>query len=102
MFGFPLLAVSLLAADPKPDASKGNELFDEQCSRCHHADSFDRKVGPGLKFLFAADKLESNGKPVTDANVLEMLNSGGRGMPAFRSTLTEEDKINLIAFLKTI
>ena len=59
-------------------------------------------VGPGLKWLYSKGKLDANGKPVTDANVLEMINRGGKQMPAFKSTLTEEDKSNLLAYLKTL
>jgi len=88
------------AAD-KPDAEKGNEVFDEQCSRCHHAASLERKVGPGLKLLFAKEKLESNGKPVNEANVMEKIEKGGGGMPAFQETLSKDDKADLLAYLKT-
>ena len=94
--------VSLLFAQAKPDASKGNETFDEQCSACHYADSLDTKVGPGLKWLYSKGKLDSNGKAVNDASVLEKVNSGGKSMPAYKTTLTEEDKVNLLAYLKTL
>src|SRR3954463_7790750 len=100
--GFLLIAAGVALAQSKPDASKGNELFDEQCSQCHYADRFDRKSGPGLKWLYSAEKLESNGKPVTDANVLEKLNDGGKGMPAFQTKLSEADKADILAYLKTI
>lgn len=90
------------AAQSRPDASRGNELFDEQCSQCHYSDRFDRKVGPGLKWLYSSDKLESNGQPVNDANVLDKVNRGGKGMPAYQNTLSAEDKANLLAYLRTI
>ena len=97
-----LIALAYAAGEQTPDPSKGNETFDEQCSSCHYADSIDDKVGPGLKWLYSKGKLDANGKPVTDANVLEMINRGGKQMPAFKSTLTEEDKSNLLAYLKTL
>jgi cytochrome c len=80
--------VTVVSAQSKGTPEKGNELFDEQCSSCHNSASVDRKVGPGLKLLFAKPKLESNGKPVTDANVLDKIEKGGNGMPAFKDTLT--------------
>jgi len=96
-------AAALVAQDKeKPDASKGNETFDEQCSSCHYADSLDAKVGPGLKWLYSKGKLDSNGKTVSDATVLEKIDAGGKGMPAFKTTLSEDDKRNLIAYLKTL
>jgi cytochrome c2 len=101
-----LVPVAVIGQDkPKvehqADVEKGNEVFDEQCSMCHHADSLDRKTGPGLKLLFAKEKLESNGKPVNDANVIERIVKGAKGMPAF-DNLSKEDVTDLIAYLKTI
>lgn len=99
-----LLTTSLALgwADSKGSPDKGNELFDEQCSSCHFAASVDVKIGPGLKLLFAREKLQSNGKPVTDANVLEKIDKGGGRMPAFKDTLSADDKADLIAYLKTL
>jgi cytochrome c len=83
------------------DAAKGKEVFD-QCSVCHNADSADRKMGPGLKGLFKKGKLESNGKPANDANIIEKINEGGNGMPAYKDMLSDVEKANLIAYLKTL
>ncbi|MDQ1471055.1 MAG: cytochrome c, partial [Bryobacterales bacterium] len=47
-------------------------------------------------------KLDSNGKPVTDATVLAKINEGGNGMPAYKDMLTDEEKANLLAYLKTL
>lgn len=82
------------------DAAKGKEVFD-QCSVCHNVDTDEKKMGPSLKGLFKKPKL-MNGKPVTEANVLEQINNGGNGMPAYGDILSADDKANLIAYLKTI
>ncbi len=97
-----LLVVGLSAQDKgKPgDAAKGKEVFD-QCSVCHNADSTETKVGPGLKGLFKHPKLQ-NGKPVNEANVRDMINSGGNGMPSYADQLSADDKNNVIAYLKTL
>src|SRR5579872_1795281 len=79
----------------KGDAAKGKEVFD-QCAVCHNADSTDRKMGPGLKGLFKKSKLDSNGKPVNDASVLEKINEGGNGMPAYKDMLSDDEKANLL------
>lgn len=60
------------------------------------------KVGPGLKLLYAREKLQSNGKAVTDANVLEKIEKGGGKMPPFKGTLSDADKADVIAYLKTL
>jgi len=84
-----------------PSVEKGHEVFDEQCSMCHNSDSLERKAGPGLKLLFAKEKLES-GKPVTEENVIERIVKGATGMPAFKDDLSKEDLADLVAYLKTI
>ena len=93
-------SMMLLASVKTPDAAKGKEVF-EQCSVCHNADSTEKKMGPGLKGLFSRDKLV-NGKKVTEANVLAKINEGGNGMPAYKEMLSDDEKADLIAYLKTL
>ena len=83
------------------DAAAGKDVFD-QCSVCHNADSTDKKMGPGLKGLFKKGKLDSNGKPANEANIRQKIDEGGNGMPGYKDTLSDADKNNLIAYLKTI
>ncbi len=82
------------------DATKGKDVFD-QCSVCHNTDTDEVKVGPSLKGLFKRDKLK-NGKPVNDQNVRGMINMGGNGMPSFGDLLSEDEKNDVIAYLKTL
>lgn len=84
----------------KGDAAKGKEVF-EQCSVCHNVDTDEKKMGPSLKGLFKRSKL-ANGKPVNEANVLEQINNGGNGMPAYADILSTDDKANVLAYLKTL
>jgi cytochrome c2 len=85
----------------KGDAAKGKEVFD-QCSVCHNSDSTEVKMGPGLKGLFKKGKMTSTGQPVTDANILNKINEGGNGMPAYKDILSDTEKANVIAYLKTL
>lgn len=73
----------------------------QQCGVCHNADSDQKKMGPGLKGLFKKDKL-ANGKKLTDANIRAKIEEGGNGMPAYKDMLTDAEKNNLIAYLKTL
>jgi cytochrome c2 len=93
-------SMMLIADAKKPDAAKGKEVF-EQCSVCHNADSTEKKMGPGLKGLFAKDKMV-NGKKPTEANVLAKINEGGNGMPAYKEMLSADEKADLLAYLKTL
>ena len=99
-----LLASSLAAGDKKGvagDATKGKEVFEQNCTVCHNIDSPEKKVGPSLQGLYKRDKLK-NGKKMTDDNVKAIVNAGGNGMPAYADTITEEEKNNVIAYLKTL
>jgi cytochrome c len=95
-----LVMGSTLAFAGKGDAEKGKEVF-QQCAVCHNADSTDKKMGPGLKGLFSREKM-NNGKKPTDANVLEKINEGGNGMPAYKEMLSDDEKDDLMAYLKTL
>src|SRR5690349_17683562 len=88
------------AADKKGDPDKGKAVF-QQCGVCHNADSTDKKTGPGLKGLFKHDKL-SNGKKVTDATVRAKVDEGGNGMPPYKDMLSDDEKNDLLAYLKTL
>ncbi len=82
------------------DAAKGKDTF-EQCGVCHNVDNDEKKVGPSLKGLYKHPKLK-NGKPVTDDAVRAIINAGGGGMPAYQEILSDEEKDNVIAYLKTL
>ena len=96
-----LLAGSSLFGQ-KGDAAKGKEVFDNNCSVCHNSDSTEVKMGPGFKGLFKRDKMATTGKAPTDANVLAKINEGGNGMPAYKDILSDAEKANVIAFLRTL
>ena len=99
-----LTAVALAACSTTAyaagSAEKGKEVFD-QCSVCHNADSTETKIGPGLKGLFKHDKLV-NGKPVNEANVRAKIDEGGNGMPSYKDILSNQEKDDVIAYLKTL
>ncbi len=88
------------AAD-KGDPAKGKEVFSTNCTVCHNADSTEKKMGPGLKGLFAKDKMV-NGKKPTEANVRAKIDEGGNGMPAYKEMLSDDEKNDLVAYLKTL
>jgi cytochrome c len=92
--------VAAVAAD-KGDAAKGKESFTQLCSVCHNADSDEKKMGPGLKGLFKKDKMATGKKP-TEPNVRAQIDDGGNGMPGYKDQLSDAEKDNLIAYLKTL
>jgi mono/diheme cytochrome c family protein len=95
------LAASSTAAFAAGKADNGKEVFDQNCMVCHNADSADKKIGPGLKGLFKHPKLV-DGKAVNDANVRTKINEGGNGMPSYKDNLSDQEKDDVIAYLKTL
>jgi cytochrome c len=91
-------ATALMGA--KGDPAKGKEVF-EQCAMCHNADSEEKKMGPGLKGLFKHEKM-ADGKKVTEANIRARIDDGGNGMPGYKDNLDDQQKEDLIAYLKTL
>ena len=98
--GILCAGVSALAAG---NADKGKDIFEQNCGVCHNADSTERKMGPGLKGLYKKAALV-NKKKVTDANLLDFVNKGSpdKGMPRFADQLTDQEKSDLVAYLKTL
>ncbi|HMF13190.1 MAG TPA: c-type cytochrome [Gemmataceae bacterium] len=84
------------------DAKKGKEVF-EQCGVCHSSDTDERKMpaAPSLKGVFKRDKLV-NGKKPTDATVRAKIDEGGNGMPSYKDMLSDQEKDDVIAYLKTL
>lgn len=95
------LSGKVMLSAGKGDAAKGKAVFGERCVMCHNADSMEKKFGPGLKGLFKRDKL-TDGKKPTDATVMSKINDGGNGMPPYKDSLGDQEKDNLLAYLKTI
>lgn len=83
------------------DAAKGKAVFDQNCAVCHNADSTETKMGPGLKGLFKKPKLTS-GAAVNDASVRAKIDAGGNGMPSYKDILSDAEKANVLAYLKTL
>jgi len=101
--GILLACLSLAAfgaAKGKGDAAKGKVVF-QQCAMCHRGDSAEKKIGPGLKGLFRKDRL-LNGKRPTEQNVRAKVDEGGNGMPPYKDMLSEQEKDDLLAYLKTL
>ena len=101
-FAVAVCLVAGAAADnhDKGDAEKGKEAFQQRCLVCHFEDSADKKIGPGLAGI--KDGQLPSGKDATQENVLDNLNKGGNGMPAFEKMLSEEEKVNIVAYVLSL
>ena len=85
---------------------KGKALFEKFCSRCHNVDSSVPHSaiplrGPGLKGILKNDVMPVSKRPASAENILNQLNGSLRDMPSFHF-LSEEMKLNIIAYLNTL
>ncbi|MCF8084666.1 MAG: cytochrome c [Deltaproteobacteria bacterium] len=84
-------------------AGLGKDVFHNQgCGQCHHTDSTQTKIGPGLKGLFDRKSLPVSGRPVTEENVKGQLKSPYQDMPSFEDRLTAAQRDRILAYLKTL
>jgi mono/diheme cytochrome c family protein len=82
-------------------AAEGAQIFSQNCSACHHANSTATKVGPGLKGVFTQDKFPISGQPVSDDNFRRILKTPFSKMPPF-GHLSDEQVSALLDYLKTL
>jgi virginiamycin B lyase len=75
-------------------ASRGENIYFYKCWMCHNQYA---KSAPLLKDLFKHESL-SSGDPANDDNVTAKIKEGGAGMPAFRTSLSDSDISDLVAY----
>jgi cytochrome c len=88
------------AAASKPEAGKA--IFDQKCGICHNADSTDKKIGPGLKGLYARGTFTTSGNKITDESVTAFIQAGSGMMPPFKGVLEPASLQDVVAYLKTL
>ncbi len=79
----------------------GKALFNSKCVFCHDVNSTKTIVGPGLKGVLKNQKLPVSRRPATPENIRMQLKQPLKRMPSF-DYLSEEEIINIIAFLNTL
>jgi cytochrome c len=89
------------AAEKGSLVAQGHQIFQDNCSPCHHPDSTKRKIGPGLKGLFQRQLTPARRVPVTEANIKKQIQQGGEVMPPYDHIFG--DTLNaLIGYLKSL
>ena len=108
------LAVAPIAAHAAGDAAKGKVLFETNCASCHGTSGKgDGPVGAALQppprdFTKAEFKFDANkdGKPGEDADLMLVITNGaaaygGSPLMAPWGHLPEQDRLDLIAYVRT-
>jgi mono/diheme cytochrome c family protein len=84
-----------------PTEMHGHAVFQSDCAVCHHPNSEQKLIGPGLLGLFQKPYLPS-GAPATDARVRFTILRGKNVMPPFANILDNQQIDNLLAYLHTL
>jgi len=100
------LAISLCISHAEPgkrwgDIERGENLFIKKCAFCHHTDSKDTKVGPGLKGIFKQKVLPVSKRPVTRENIRNQIRTPFANMPAVPD-LSKQDIRDITEFLRVL
>ena len=86
----------------RPSEDEGGELFHNACARCHGPDGTggppDSFGNPGPK-NFTEPAFQS---ATTDAKIVNTIENGNRGMPAFGAVLTPEQIKLLLAHVRKL
>jgi cytochrome c len=83
------------------EVAEGKAIYDQRCAVCHFSNSTAKKIGPGLKGLYARRKF-ADGRKVDDASVTAWIEIGGKDMPGFKDALKPAQVRELMAYLKTL
>jgi mono/diheme cytochrome c family protein len=89
------------STNPPAVLAAGKAVYEKRCAICHFSQSDAKKIGPGLKGLYANGKF-SDGAKVTDAAVTAWIENGGTNMPGYRDALKIDELRALIAYVKTL
>jgi cytochrome c len=89
------------SASAAPPAPSGQALYEQRCAICHYSGSTAKKIGPGLKSLYARGKF-ADGRRVDDASVTEWIVAGGADMPGYKDSLRPAEIRALVLYVKSL
>jgi mono/diheme cytochrome c family protein len=84
-----------------PQQMQGHDLYQAHCSQCHNDRTNEPLNGQSLRGIFKKQYLES-GAPANDDRVMDVILYGRPMMPALGSTMTPEERQDLLAYLHTL
>jgi mono/diheme cytochrome c family protein len=84
-----------------PQEAAGRQVFVNECSTCHYADTDKGMYGPGLEGLFRKPYLTS-GMTANDTRVRSVILRGFGMMPPMGNTLSDQELVDLMAYLHTL
>ena len=92
-----LLTVSALRADPDKAATAGT--YRTKCAMCHGPDGAGSAVG---KSMNVPDLRSSVVQNKADAELAQIISNGQGGMPAFKSSLSDDQIHALVTYVRSL
>ena len=84
-----------------PQQTRGYNVYQVRCARCHNDRSNDPLNGQSLRGIFKKQYLAS-GAPANDDRVMDAVLYGRAMMPALGGTMTPQERDDLLAYLHTL
>ena len=94
-----LLTVSTLRASPGPDKAATAGTFRTKCAMCHGPDGAGSAVG---KSMNVPDLRSSVVQSTADAELAQIISNGKGGMPAFKSSLSDDQIQALATYVRSL
>jgi mono/diheme cytochrome c family protein len=94
-----LLTVSTLRASPGPDKAATAGTFRTKCAMCHGPDGAGSAVG---KSMNVPDLRSSVVQNTADAELAQIISNGKGGMPAFKSSLSDDQIQALATYVRSL
>jgi len=84
-----------------PQQAMGRRVYDARCAECHFAYSSRNLRGPSMHGLFKRPFM-SSGIPANDDRVTDIILMGRAKMPGFQNKITQQQLVDLLAYLHTL
>ena len=97
--GLTLFVASIARANPGPDNAAGSATYRTKCAMCHGQDGSGSEVGKSMK---VPDLRSPVVQKQPDAQLAQIISEGKGGMPAFKTSLSEEQIQGLVAHIRSL
>ena len=94
-----LLTVATLRANPDPDKAATAETFRTKCAMCHGPDGAGSAVGKSMNIPDLRSSVVQN---KADAELAQIISNGKGGMPAFKSSFSDDQIHALVTYVRAL
>ena len=97
--GLTLFVVSIVQANPGPDAAASKAMYRTKCATCHGPDGSGSQVG---KTMNVPDLRSPEVQKRPDAELAQIISDGKGGMPPFKSSLSGAQIHALVVHIRSL